>query len=108
MDKHNEIASADIPPSVAMLRMISGFRVSRAIYIAAKLGLADLLKDRPKHTEELAEATRMHAPSLYRVMRALASVGIFAEDQQGRFSRLSPLPSRAICLDHSATGCLCN
>jgi DNA-binding IclR family transcriptional regulator len=70
--------------------MISGFRVSRAIYIAAKLGLADLLKDGPKHTEELAEATRTHAPSLYRVMRALATMGIFAEDEPRRFA-LTPI-----------------
>ncbi len=79
-------AAADIPPSVAMLRMISGFRVSRAIYVAAKIGLADLVKDEPKSSVELARATGTHAPSLYRVMRALASVGIFAEDDQGRFA----------------------
>lgn len=76
MSEQHEATSPDTPPSVAMLRMISGLRVSRAIYIAAKLGLADLLKDGPKHTEELAEATRTHAPSRYRVMHALASVGI--------------------------------
>jgi hypothetical protein len=70
--------------------MISGFRVARAIYIAAKLGLADLLKDGAKGSEELAFATGTHAPSLYRVMRALASVGIFAEDEQGRFT-LTPI-----------------
>ena len=61
MDKHNEFASGDISPSAAMLRMISGFRVSWAIYIVAKLGLADLLKEGSKSTEELAEATGTHA-----------------------------------------------
>jgi hypothetical protein len=96
MNEHHQTANAGIPPSVAMLRMISGFRVSRAIYIAAKLGLADLLKDGPKHTEELAEATRTHAPSLYRVMRALATVGIFAEDE--------PRRSRAMSLARCARG----
>jgi hypothetical protein len=90
MNEQHEATSPDTPPSVAMLRMISGFRVSRAIYIAAKLGLADLLKDGPKHTEELAEATRTHAPSLYRVMRALATMGIFAEDEPRRFA-LTPI-----------------
>jgi O-methyltransferase domain/Dimerisation domain len=90
MDKHNESASGDISPSAAMLRMISGYRVSWAIYIAAQLGLADLLKEGSKPTEELAEATGTHASSLYRVMRALASVGIFAEDEPGRFA-LTPL-----------------
>ncbi len=90
MNEHHQTASADIPPSAAMLRMISGFRVARAIYIAAKLGLADLLKDEPKENGELALATGTYAPSLYRVMRALASVGIFAEDEQGRFT-LTPI-----------------
>ena len=73
-----------------MLRMISGYRVSWAIYIAAKLRLADLLKEGSKPTEELAEATGTHASSLYRVMRALASVGIFAEDEPGRFALTPP------------------
>ena len=70
--------------------MISGFRVSRAIYVAAKLGIADLLKDGPKSSEELARLTSTHPPSLHRVMRALASVGIFAEDEQGCFT-LTPI-----------------
>jgi O-methyltransferase domain/Dimerisation domain len=90
MDEHNDTASAGIPPSAAMLRMILGFRVSRAIYIAAKLGIADLLKDGPKSTEELAQSSGTHAPSLYRVMRALASVGIFGQEEQGRFT-LTPV-----------------
>lgn len=69
-----------------MLRIISGFWISRAIYIAAKLGIADLVRDQPKTADELATATGTHAPSLYRVLRALASVGIFAEAGEGRFS----------------------
>jgi SAM-dependent methyltransferase len=90
MKEYNQTKSADIPPSAAMLRMISGFRVARAVYIAAKLGLADLLKEGPKRSGELALATETHAPSVHRVMRALASVGIFAEDEQGRFA-LTPI-----------------
>jgi O-methyltransferase domain/Dimerisation domain len=78
-------ASPDVPPQVTMLQMISGFWLSRAVYIAAKLGLADLVKEQPKSAEELAEATDTHAPSLYRVLRALASAGIFAEDEAQRF-----------------------
>lgn len=78
-------ASPDVPPQVTMLQMISGFWLSRAVYIAAKLGLADLVKEQPKSAEELAQATDTHAPSLYRVLRALASAGIFAEDEEQRF-----------------------
>ncbi len=73
-----------------MLQMCTGFRVSRAIYVAAKLGIADLLKDEPKSSEELALLTDTHAPSLYRVMRALASVGIFAENERRQFA-ITPL-----------------
>ena len=76
----------DVPPSLAMLQLISGFWISRAIYVAAKLGLADLLHEGAQTAEKLAEATGTHAPSLYRVLRALASVGVFAEDQQKKFS----------------------
>ena len=78
-------AAQDVPPQVAMLQMISGFWLARAIYIAAKLGLADLVKDEPKTAEALAQETHTHAPSLYRVLRALASAGIFAEDEGQRF-----------------------
>jgi len=78
------------PPPVAMLQMIQGFWVSRAIYVAAKLGIPDLLKDGPKSPDELAHATGTHAPSLYRVLRALHSVGVFAAEDRGRFA-LTPL-----------------
>ena len=74
-------------PQFAMLQMITGFWVSRASYVAAKLGLADMVKDTPKTADELARLTGTHAPSLYRVLRALASVGVFAEDGQGHFAK---------------------
>jgi hypothetical protein len=79
-----------LPPPVAMLDMIKGFWVSRALYVAAKLGIPDLLRDEPKSSDDLAQATGTHAPSLYRVLRALDSVGVFAEDDRGRFA-LTPL-----------------
>lgn len=79
--------SASPLPQFAMLQMITGFWISRAIYIAAKLGLADLVKDSPKTAVELARLTGTHSPSLYRALRALASVGVFADDGQGRFAQ---------------------
>jgi ubiquinone/menaquinone biosynthesis C-methylase UbiE len=90
MTEHNPPSNAAVPPSVAMLQMISGFWISRAIYIAAKLGIADQLRDGPKTVDELAAATATHAPSLYRVLRALASVGVFSEDKKRGFA-LTPL-----------------
>jgi hypothetical protein len=73
-----------------MLQLMSGFWLARAIYLAAKLGLADLMQAEPQTTAALAAATGTHAPALSRVLRALASAGIFAEDEQGRFT-LTPL-----------------
>lgn len=76
--------------SQAMVQMIMGFRITQMIYVAAKLGIADLLKDGSRDVESLAQTTGTDAPSLYRLLRALASVGIFAEDEQGSFA-LTPL-----------------
>jgi ubiquinone/menaquinone biosynthesis C-methylase UbiE len=76
-----------LPPQFVMLQMITGFWVSQAIQVAARLGLADLAQDGPKTADELARLTGTHAPSLYRALRALASVGVFAEDDQKRFAQ---------------------
>ncbi len=70
--------------------MIDGFKVTQLIYVVAKLGIADLLEVRPKTAEELAEAVGAHPRNLYRVLRALASLGIFSEGEDGRF-QLTPL-----------------
>jgi len=70
--------------------MIFGFMTSQAISVAARLGVADLLVDGAKSADELAQATGAQPRPLYRILRALASVGIFSEDASGRF-RLTPL-----------------
>ena len=75
----------EIPPPLQMLQVMSGFWISRCVYIAAKLGLADLLKDGPKTAEELAVATGAHAPSLFRVLRALAAVDVLTQSEDNRF-----------------------
>lgn len=72
-----------------MLQIISGFWISRAVYVIARLGIPDLLKAGPKTADELANATKMHAPSLYRLLRALASVGVVSA--QGERFGLTPL-----------------
>jgi hypothetical protein len=85
------MSHAELPPPVAMTQMITGgVWITKSLYIAAKLGLADLLAQGPRTSAELAEAAGAHAPSLHRVLRALASVGVFAEDETGRF-HLTPL-----------------
>jgi hypothetical protein len=82
--------SKKLPPPAAMFTLIMGRWVSRLIYVAAKLELADRLKHGPRTVEELATAAEVQAPALYRVLRALASVGIFAETKDKRF-KLTPL-----------------
>jgi ubiquinone/menaquinone biosynthesis C-methylase UbiE len=66
--------------------MVRGYQLSQALYVAAKLGIADQLIDGPKSIEELAKATNTHAPSLYRVLRALASIGVFTEQEERKFA----------------------
>jgi DNA-binding IclR family transcriptional regulator len=73
-----------------MLQLISGFWISRAVYVIAKLGIPDLMKSGPKTAEELASATQIHAPSLFRLLRALASVGVLRSAEGGSFA-LTPL-----------------
>jgi hypothetical protein len=70
--------------------MAIGHYLSRAMHVAAKLGLADLLANGPRHYDDLAAATGTNAPALNRVMRLLASVGIFEERENGAFA-LTPL-----------------
>lgn len=78
------------PPPVQLMQLLFGFAVSRAIGVCAELYIADLLKDGAKTAEELAQRSHVHARSLYRVLRACASVGVFSEDAEKRFS-LTPL-----------------
>jgi hypothetical protein len=67
-----------------------GAMAVQAIHVAAKLGLADLVAGDPKTIDELADATHTHGPSMARLLRALTSLGIFAEDTTGRY-RQTPL-----------------
>ena len=90
----------EVSTSESMRRMIAGFQVSQALYVAAKLGIADLLAKGPQGVKELAETTETDAPTLYRVLRGLASLGVFAEDDAGSFG-LTPL---AECLRSDAPG----
>jgi hypothetical protein len=69
-----------------LLPMIWGIHVSRCVYAVAKLGIADLLAQGPQSSQELATATGMHEPSLYRVLRALAALGVFEEHDARTFS----------------------
>jgi hypothetical protein len=80
--------------------MIAMRHVPQALHVVAVLGIADLLVDRPKTSDELAQATGSHARTLYRVLRTLVAAGVFAEDKAGRF-RLTALgqPLRSDVVD---------
>jgi SAM-dependent methyltransferase len=74
------------PQPPALFLMATGYWLSQAIYVAAKLGLADLLKDGPKSCSALAVATGADDQSLFRLMRALSSAGVFAHLQDDYFA----------------------
>jgi len=74
----------------ALFGMVSGAWAAQVLQVGAKLGIADVLKDGPKDIAELAAATETHAPSLTRLMRALVSLGVFAEQTPGLYS-MTPL-----------------
>src|SRR6266568_6553997 len=78
------------PPQEALLRLMTGPWIAQAIFVAAKLGIADLVGEEPRPSGKLAAASGVDAQSLHRVLRALASVGVFAEDNEGRFE-LTPM-----------------
>jgi len=73
-------------PMMAFVELVSGFWISQAMNVAAKLGIADLLTEEAKSIDELAQATNTHTPSLYRLLRTLASVGVFTEVEPHRFA----------------------
>jgi hypothetical protein len=90
-----------------LLEMMAMRHVPQALHTVAVLGIADRLADGPKSCQQLARATETHSDSLYRVMRILAGVGVFAEDKAGRF-RLTPLgrPLRSEAPDSIRAVCI--
>jgi hypothetical protein len=80
-----ESTQSGLPRQTELYQLATGHYLSHALYLAARLGIADLLKDGSRHSTELAEATATHAPSLNRVMRLLASAGVFEEQENGSF-----------------------
>jgi O-methyltransferase domain/Dimerisation domain len=77
-------------PLLALQDMILGKWIAQAVSVAAKLGIADLLKDGPRDCDELARANQVDAAALYRLLRALASVGVFVQVDDHQFG-LTPM-----------------
>ena len=82
--------AAPPPPAVLLQQMASGHFLAQALHVAAVLGVADTLRDGPKSTGQIAREVDAHAPSLRRVLRLLASAGVFSEREDGTFD-LTPL-----------------
>jgi O-methyltransferase domain/Dimerisation domain len=81
----------DAPSLEAELRrLVNGFRVSQVLHVVAALGIADLLADGPRSSDELAAAADANPDALYRVLRAAASVGVLHEDDARGFA-LTPM-----------------
>lgn len=79
-------AAPNINPRRALAQILVGNQIQQAVYVAAKLGIADLLKDGPKSISELAAAAGADTKSLYRLLRVLAAFGLFVEDDQRCFA----------------------
>lgn len=85
LGEQSTVSTEATSPSAFLTQIMLGSLATQAVYVAATLGIADLLVDGPKSVEELARARNAHAPSLYRILRALASIGIFAEQDNQVF-----------------------
>ncbi len=83
------MSTNDFSPQLVLQQLIQGAQITQALYVVAKLGIADLLKDGPRSSEELAQTTATHAPSLYRLLRLLTAVGIFTEGDIHHFALTS-------------------
>jgi len=90
MAPEEKVAPPALPPQIVLYQMATGHYLSRALDLAATLGIADRLKDGPRPVGELAQATATHPPSLHRVLRLLASAGVLAEQENGTFG-LTPI-----------------
>ena len=83
----SSVLNAD--PGAQLLAILFGFIGTKALSLAAKLGIADMLKDGPQSVTELARLAHCQPQPLYRLLRALAGSGVFAEEKEGHF-RLTP------------------
>ena len=90
----NAPAQTPIPPQRVMSQLLFGKQLTASLSALARLGVADHMDDTPISADELAAEVGAHAPSLYRVMRMLASVGVFAEEPGAKFA-LHPSAKRS-------------
>ena len=76
---------ARVQPALMLRQLAFAMRISRALYAAAQLGIADLLAGGPMTSDRLALAAGADAQSLRRLLRALVAYGVFEEDASDRY-----------------------
>ncbi len=86
MAAQSTTTQSSLPPQLVLYQMAVGHYVSRSLHLTVKLGIPDLLAQGPRSFGELAEVTATHPPSLRRALRLLGSVGLFEEQENGRFA----------------------
>jgi hypothetical protein len=92
--------SGAIPAPARLMQSTNAFIISRCLYVAAEVGVADHLQNAPQTTEALAQATGTHPEALHRILRVLASHGIF-EARDGAWAHTDE--SRLLRSDHPAS-----
>ena len=83
-------AQSPLPPPMVMMQLLFGKQITYSLSGVARLGVADHMDGTAKPVEEIAGKVGAHAPSLYRVMRLLASLGVFREGPPRHFA-LTPV-----------------
>jgi hypothetical protein len=86
-----------VPAHLRIFQLLNGVLIAGAVSCLAQLAVPDLVEGGPASAEELARQVGADPQSLYRLMRATASVGVLSEGSDGRFSQ-TPL-SRVLCSD---------
>ncbi|HEY9231541.1 MAG TPA: methyltransferase [Blastocatellia bacterium] len=89
MTTENTAAAPALAPDAYLIQLGFGPLIAQALFAAARLGVADHLAEKPLPVSELAARTQTHERSLYRILRSLAGVGVFAETDPGVF-KLNP------------------
>ena len=79
-------ADSGPPPEMAVAELLHGYVATQLIYVAARLALADTLRDGPLGDDDLARAVGADPAALRRVMRGLVALGLFAADAEGRYT----------------------
>src|SRR5438874_2257695 len=92
--------AAAMPPVARLMQSTNAFLVSRCLYVAAEVGVADHIAEAPQTTRSLAESTRTNEGALYRILRVLASHGVF-EAREGGWVHSEQ--SRLLRSDHPAS-----